>query len=369
MDLALRSLLSRPTRTALSVLGVAVGVGCALAFTSLARGFRLSLDDYARQTGADLVVFESRAAGDPSFGRISGEDLAALDEVPGVAAVGATAALPAAVEGRSTPILVLGRLPQERPIQAYRTPGLRGRLLQAPDEAMVGALLAQELGLDLGGRLPVLGHSLQVVGVYRTGVRWESGGAVVHLDVVREAMGLPQGAAMMGFVYVEPGSAASEVAATIGQRLPSLRVIPADALTSDFAQLDYLDAFAWVVSLGGLVVGAIGVLNTMFMNVAERVREIGTLRALGWSRGMVMASLLREGLALGLLGTVLGLLAGVGGALALARSVPQGVLQPAFPPVLLLQAAGLGLLLGLVGALWPAWRASRLAPAEALRHE
>ena len=113
---------------------------------------------------------------------------------------------------------------------------------------------------------------------------------------------------------------------------PRLRVLPTAFLASGFEQLAYIDAFIWVISLAALIVGAIGVLNTMLMSVSERVREIGTLRAFGWPRAMVMRLILGEGLVTSLLGGVGGSLLGVVGAELLMKMVPQGILEPLYGP-------------------------------------
>jgi len=112
------------------------------------------------------------------------------------------------------------------------------------------------------------------------------------------------------------------------------------------------------------------VANTMIMNVYERTREIGTLRALGWRRRMILGMMLRESLLLSLLSGVAGVLMGVG-LCALAGSAPMvgSLLQPSFSPQMFGEAIGLALLLGGLGGIYPAWRASRLSPAEALRYE
>ena len=123
------------------------------------------------------------------------------------------------------------------------------------------------------------------------------------------------------------------------------------------------------VGLVRLLVGAIGVLNTMLMTVSERTREIGTLRAFGWRSSMVMRLILAEGLVTALLGGLCGSVLGWVAAELLMRLVPQGLLEAHYRPAVLLRGLGIALVVGILGALYPAWRASRLLPAEALRYE
>lgn len=111
-------------------------------------------------------------------------------------------------------------------------------------------------------------------------------------------------------------------------------------------------------------------MNTMVMSVFERTREIGTLRALGWRRRKILGLVLKESLVLSLLGVAVGaaLALGLNG---LLQGIPGlgGWLEIVFSPQLIGQTLFIGVLLGMVGGLYPAWRASNLSPAEALRYE
>jgi putative ABC transport system permease protein len=124
------------------------------------------------------------------------------------------------------------------------------------------------------------------------------------------------------------------------------------------------------ISVLAVTIGGVGMLNTMLMSVLERTREIGVLRALGWRRRRVIGLILRESLLLGLVGGVFGLLLGFGltKLLALVPGI-YGSIAPVYGPQLIAQAAAVAVLAGGVGGLYPAWRATRMRPVEALRYE
>ncbi len=368
MRFALRNLARRGVRTALSVLGVAVGVGAIVAFTSMGEGFKISIDKYGEQSGADLILVEEKA-GDPAFGRILGEEMAELRRNPAVRGVSGSIVMPASMPGRATPVLVAGREPDEDLILTYRNPALRGRLLETEDEAMLGEIAAEELGIGVGEELEILRTRFRVVGIYRTAVRWENGGVVIHAEVLRNQLSMPSGSVMVAFVYLDDPDDLPLVTLGLQARFPHLRVLPTAFLASSFEQLAYIDSFIWVISLAALLVGAIGVLNTMLMSVSERTREIGTLRAFGWRAGMVLRMILAEGLVTSLLGGLLGSVLGLIAAELLMRLVPQGLLEAHYSWAVFARGMAIAVVLGLLGALYPAWRASRLAPAEALRYE
>lgn len=368
MRLALVNLSRRGVRTGLSVLGVSVGVAAIVAFTAMGEGFKQSIDQYGEQSGADLVLLEEKA-GDPTFGRILAEELVALRADPAVRSVAGSIAMPASMGERRAPVLVAGRHPGEELLKAYRNPALVGRLLEREGEAMVGELLAAELGLSVGQELELVRRRFTVVGIYRTSVSWENGGVVIHSDELREELTMPEGSVQVAFIYLHDPAEMPAMTVKLQLLFPHLRILPTALLASNFEQLAYIDSFIWVISVAALMVGAIGVLNTMLMSVAERTREIGTLRAFGWPAPWVLRLILTEGLLTSIGGGILGLGLGVVAAEVLMRWVPQGLLQPAFSAEVFVRGMLVALLLGALGAFYPAWRASRLSPAEALRYE
>jgi putative ABC transport system permease protein len=119
-----------------------------------------------------------------------------------------------------------------------------------------------------------------------------------------------------------------------------------------------------------LIVGGLGMTNTMVMSVFERTREIGVLRALGWRRRRVLGMIVRESVVLSLLGGASGVAVVFVLGLALNLSpVMQGFIRLEYSPDLFAQALVTTLALGVAGGVYPAWRATRLQPIEALRYE
>jgi putative ABC transport system permease protein len=127
---------------------------------------------------------------------------------------------------------------------------------------------------------------------------------------------------------------------------------------------------AWATSVIALLLGSLGVLNTMMMAVFERTGEIGLLRALGWRRKRVLILILGEALTLGVVGSVLGLLLGLAGVQAIQLSPTASVfISPELPLRAVVAGSLLGVVLSVLGGFYPALRAAALNPTEALRHE
>jgi putative ABC transport system permease protein len=150
----------------------------------------------------------------------------------------------------------------------------------------------------------------------------------------------------------------------------NLEVTPTAEFVNSTLEIRFIHAMAWVTSAVALVIGAVGMLNTMVMSVFERTREIGILRAIGWGRWRVVRMILMESILLSLIGGILG----TAGAMLLARVLAAqpsvaGMVDSYIAPWVILQGFLIALCVGLLGAAYPAYRGAQLLPTEALRHE
>ncbi|MCW3998701.1 MAG: ABC transporter permease [Candidatus Bathyarchaeota archaeon] len=126
-----------------------------------------------------------------------------------------------------------------------------------------------------------------------------------------------------------------------------------------------------------LLVAGVGIMNIMIVSMIERTREIGTLKALGMKSRTVLSIFLGESAIIGVIGAVIGIIAGYGLAVAVAQILGSGLLgggggltiTPTLTPLVLLGAFGFGIGVSVIFALYPAWKASKLKPVEALRYE
>jgi putative ABC transport system permease protein len=146
---------------------------------------------------------------------------------------------------------------------------------------------------------------------------------------------------------------------------------------SVYSQADFLAAFGAIINAVtlflsaiaaiSLIVGGIGIMNIMLVTVTERTREIGLRKAIGAKRRDILVQFLIEAMTLSLLGGVVGILIGAGGAIGIGNLVEN--FDPVVAPGAVIMAVGFSLAVGLFFGLYPAWRASRLNPIEALRYE
>jgi putative ABC transport system permease protein len=250
------------------------------------------------------------------------------------------------------------------------------RLRDGQPEVMLGDLLAGNLHKNVGDTLEIQGSPFTVAGIYHGGSALEAGAVILPIDQMQQLGGL-QGKVTAFHIRLRPppsGEAPDHylkrAQAEIETALPGLRAVPAAERASNNQIVQLAHAAAWGTSSIALLIGILGIANTMAMSVFERTREIGILRALGWKRWRIMLLILTEAAVLGLAGGIIGLAIGWS-ALHLLAFLPQtaSIVSASFPVLLLAEALGIAVLAGLVAGAFPAWRGAHLSPVEALRHD
>lgn len=243
-------------------------------------------------------------------------------------------------------------------------------------EVILGELLAQNLHKSVGESLEIQGSPFTVSGIFHGPSALEAGAVILPLDQLQQLSSL-QGKVSTIHVRLKPAPQGEpqdaylrRAEAQIEAALPGLRAVPAEERASNNQFVRLAHASAWGTSSIALVIGILGIANTMAMSVFERTKEIGVLRALGWKRWHVLLLIQLEAVALGLLGGLVGILLGFG-ALRVLAMLPQtgNSVVVSVHPQLLFEALGIAVLAGLLAGLLPAWRGAQLSPVEALHHD
>jgi putative ABC transport system permease protein len=317
--------------------------------------------------GSDFMVAQQGAA-DLSFSTIPESDAAALTQLDGVQRV--QVALFHITRVGSNPFFFMLGLKAED-VVVNPPPLVSGRVFTSnPKEALLGEKAASDLGASLGETVTLDDREFTVVGIYRTGSLYEDGGAFANLATVQE-MAAKAGVVTTAFVTAKPGVDPKALATEIEDKFPNLATI---ADVSEYGKVDQgitiLDASNLAISILAVGIGAIGVMNTMVMSVFERTREIGILRAVGWSGSRILRMILGESLMLCLVAMVVGSIAGFLAiqALLLVETI-RALLQPEYTVAVFARGLLVAVVVALAGAAYPAFRAVRLTPMEALRYE
>jgi putative ABC transport system permease protein len=363
----LKNLLRERVRTLLTVLGIAVGITTVVALGVVTDGFTRTAGQIIDRGGASFMVVQ-RGAADMTFSSLPEADVEVVARKPGVArAFGALMHVSKVEQVSYFPLT--GIAPAELPsvVTNLRT----GRLpVDGADEIVLGQQAASVLHTGLGDHVRIAGHALLVVGLYQSSAQWDAGGAYSSLATVQRLSGRR---GTVSAVYVLPAARvdAGALAARIERELPTATTISS---VSEYGKVDQgyqmLGAVQLAIELLAVGIGAIGVTNTMIMSVFERTREIGILRAVGWSRRRIMLAVLGESVALCVIASVVGAVLGtVAGRLVTDLPQIRTLIAPSYDVSIYLRALASGLFVGLLGAAYPSVRATRLTPMEALRHE
>jgi putative ABC transport system permease protein len=365
-----RNVRHRPARSLLTIFGVAVGIAAVVTLVGAARGFERGWLKAYELRGTDLVITKvsSRSPMPELFDERMKDDLLRW---PGVReAAGAYVDL-VSVSDKSN-LFVYG---WELNSFLWRHLKLREGRWPAGDEersAVLGEMAAEILGARVGDVVPLDMYELKVCGIFESPAMVENGAMILSLPLLQKATGNPGKIRHINLRLADGCGAAefASVRAAVKARFPGFQAYTANELMRNNSGLRMVKAMTAVTSTIAVVVGALGVMNTMLMSVFERTQEIGILLAVGWRRRRVMWLILLESVALCGVGGALGSLLGVGGG-RLLQQVPQirGMIDFAWDTRLFAAAMAVAVGVGLLGGLYPAWRGSRLAPAEAMRHE
>ncbi|OUC06336.1 hypothetical protein RY27_21715 [Litorilinea aerophila] len=365
-DQSFRNLWRRRTRTLISTAGIGIGVATLVMLGGLIDGIIGQLNGLAGSGGTGSITVMQRDVADMSLSSLDERLVNLIRAMPQVKS--ASPYVLGVVSTPDLPLFIFGGLDPNTPaIRHYKL--LEGRYMQRPNEIVLGKIAAETYKLGVGDTITLYNNRYKIVGIYETGIAYEDGGGILALREAQRLLGRPRAVSFI-FVDVYDPSQARAVAEAINRRFPEVRA----SLSSEFAQntndIQTTQAMTTAIRLLALIVGGIVVANTMIMSIYERTREIGTLRAVGWSQRRILLQILQESVYLCGLAAILGSILGV--ALLTGISVipvASQFIEVAWSLQTFVVAIAVALALGVIGGFYPAWRASRLQPVEALRYE
>jgi len=374
LKFSLRELTSRPVRVILTALSIVIGVAAVVSVSIATKTTRAAHEAmFSAVTGR--AALEVTAEGGGSFPTSVASE---LDQLPGVRAVPLIRRFTIIYyHGKKVRIQALGIVPdRDRLVRDFELTS--GQMVGRGTGVMLDATFANGLGVGVGDKLKMLTPSglreSEVVGLLEA----RGGSAVAAGGLLYTSLGLAQsrfkmkGSIDIVQLVLDEGVDLDATMAAVAAKLPVGLSVRQPNMRSQLAEetmmateqgLQLATAFA-------LVIAAFIIFNTFQMTVGERRRQLGILRAIGATRRQITLLILREGLLMGLLGTVGGGIVGVFGAHALTLGTEQ-LLQTTMPPIQVtilpfLLAVLFGVGLSLVATLVPARRAGRLSPSEAM---
>jgi len=413
LTMSFNSLTHRRLRSWLTALGIVVGVAAVVALVSVGQGLQQNVQSQLGGLGANIITISlgfQRAGGGFGFGgerattstaNLTDSDIRIIRSTPGVLYVDGI------VSGRAD--VLFSSQTASMSIQGVDTSVWKfmittkleaGRYLTAGDTyvAVVGYNTAHGLykrDMQLNSIITIGGHSFRVVGILQSGGLSFGGGgeSVIYIPKENARQVLTTNLASNQYSSITTQTSQSADVQTVVNQLTNNLMLTRHVTNStrDFTVSSALSAQQSISSvtstityfLAGiagisLLVGGIGIANTMFMSVIERTRQIGVLKSLGTTNNEVMKLFLTESGLLGLIGGVIGVIVGVilselislvGVRLGFFGARGGGGLQTVVSPEVIFLVIGFSVFIGAISGLFPARRAAKLEPVEALRYE
>ncbi len=386
LSLVVKNPFRNKTRTSLAIVGIAIGITIIVAMGMITGGLQSSTQSTLKAGAAEITVTH---AGSNSFISTGGtldqswvtkvENISGVKTAAGVLSVsnssfGSTSGSSTSSSSRTGGmggLTIVGIDSTQLSLVGVSSADVNGSLFSngSTSEVIIGKNLAQSLNKTVGDTINLYGKDFKITGIYQTGNVMQDQNIFMSINTLQN---LTSNTGKISSISVKDAdnSNDTQVSKAITDAYPNdLSTTTAEDQANRMNNvMGTINSASWAISLLAIFIGGIGVINTMIMSVFERTREIGVLKAVGWKNRRILGMIIGESIVLTLLAAVVGTIVGVVGVEVLLY-FSNSTLTAVFSFDILLRAFGVALLVGIFGGLYPAYRASKLAPTEALRYE
>jgi len=397
--LAFNNLKRRKVRSWLTMIGIFIGIAAVVALISLGQGLQNYITGEFEKLGTDKIIIQQNVFAPPGSVTskellLTDKDLKTVENVRGVEWVIGMLVKIEQIEYKKekTTGYLFGIDPEDTDFlkEVQNLEIQEGRQLKTGDKfkAVIGYNHAYsdiwDNPLKIGNGVIIGGQEFKVIGIYeKIGNPADDSAITIPKEELREITNSGEEESQI-LAKTMSGFEPSKVAEEIKRKLRSerdekegdetFRVQTSEQLLETFSSIfAVVQAVLVGIAAISLLVGGIGIMNTMYTSVLERTREIGTMKAIGAKNSDILSLFLIESGLLGLVGGAIGIAIGVGIAKATEYFAGQALgtnfLQAAFPWYLIIGALAFSFIIGSLSGLLPAMQASRLNPADALRYE
>ncbi|MFH1431135.1 MAG: ABC transporter permease [Nanoarchaeota archaeon] len=397
--LAFNNLRRRKLRSWLTILGIFIGIASIVAFITLGQGLENYINEQFEQVGTNIIMIMGKAGSvvSPIASSISDKpltkrDVDLINKISGVDIASAMIICPTQIKfGKETEgLLLYGMEPKDIDelfghLSSFKID--KGRQLKESDKyvAVVGSRFNEiyKKEIDIGSKVEIDKEEFKIIGILKSiGNPQDDKSIYVPNDILREITNEPDKVSMI-YVQTEKGKA-EETAKRIETKMrkdrdekegeESFSVSTSEQLLETFGNiLGVVQAVFIGIAAISLLVGGIGIMNTMYTSVLERTKEIGTMKAVGAKNSDILFIFLIESGLIGFIGGLIGLILGMG----ISKTVEYVVvnfygitlLKIIFEPTMIFFVLGFSFIVGCIAGTLPAFQASKLKPADALRYE
>jgi putative ABC transport system permease protein len=406
---AWQNLITRPTRTFLAVLGLTIPIIAILGLFSLTGGIRTLMGNTLAKMNGLMVMRANSPA--PVFSEVPASMADDLRRIPGTRIVAPEVwKITPAIEGRNLlaraatqmltgtgdqrfssiaeTIMIEGmQLPDHLHLKsAVFAHGLLkpqdggGRYLEMDDVGKPNIMISTKIANDypnsdgspkkVGDSLLIGGKKFQIVGLYETGSLLIDTTIVMEITTARELLKLDKDYVSVMYVEPEPLVDLDVLSERIRQALPDVQARSMSQFNLQVGNImGKLNLFLLLTVGLALLVGGVGIANTMLMSAMERIVDFGVMRANGWTRRNILGLVTAESALLGLLSGLVASVLAFSGIALLNYLLRRFELKLDLTPALVAQSIFTAIVIATLAGLYPAWRASRMTPMDAIRNE
>lgn len=355
-------------RALLAIVGIGIGIACIVALGAVSDGLSASVDETLHTGGSDFIVSgKTSDSGQASaFGteNINESWVNTIQSQSGVnQAVGVYIGV---VPMNKSYFALMGLDPKD---YSYADINISSGSMYKnnANELILGKVAASNLNKSVGDSIDLANETYKVVGIYETGDQNKDSGGFTSLISSQNLMDAESNISMI-YVKVDKGADVDKITNSIDSKYnDSISTITSiNDLDQVKTSMDTINSATWGISLLAIIIGGIGVINTMVMTVHERTKELGLLKAIGWSKKRILFMILGESIVTTLVAGIIGSILGIIGAELLVSTNMFSGLSPVFAMDTFVQAFVVAIVVGIIGGLYPAIKAVKLPPTEAL---
>ena len=390
-QMVVKDVTRRKKRVLYTSLGVVIGVTTIVAVLTIALAGETNIYGQLEKYGANLIVMPAISDIDVGLGGLSlgtlavGENYISEDKLPeikqitdgkirealGIEDEGDIATIAPKLymntEVNGTSVIVVGVDPQEeRKLKTWWRVS-KGRYLEAPGEALVGATAAELLEFNVGDKIALNGREVTVTGILEETGSNEDYQIFLPIETAQETFNKEGLVSSIDVRALCSACPTADIADSINENIPGVRAVAVKQIAeTEMGMMEKISKFLLALAGITLAVGCFGVVNTMMTSVHERIKDIGIMRAVGASRNQIIKIFLYEAIIIGVAGGFLGYIAGT--LLAyIAGPLIFGGVAVTYVPQYFLPSLVLATFIAVIATVYPAFRASKIKVADSFR--
>ncbi|GAB6059137.1 ABC transporter permease [Desulfonatronum parangueonense] len=378
-----RNIVRRQGRFVFTLLGITIGIASYVTFLSMGGSLKSEIHRETAALGANLIVIPKGSCGYEQLSILTGDQMPTnitSEEVARIEAIEGLTVIPFLVQRtavNNVPITVNGILPEE----VMRSRGLEvelGRNFTSPDEtgAVIGSEVASRFNFSPGSTLTLRGEQIPVQGILKASGGKDDVTIFLPMQLAQNVFNSVNLYSYVAIAFDDPAlteSYSDQIRAATGLGVVSDQQM----LSSVLAIVGSVNVTLQLIAAVAILAAAFGIINTMMTATYERKREIGILQALGATRKMIFSVFVMESGLYGFFGGICGVAGGLLASVIVTPYISENAFTTlmkgsgsgnVFDVTVILGAMALSILVSIVAGVYPAWRAARLSPVEAISH-